>query len=150
MVIVDRPLPTLGEIERIVFDAMGKKADALLPIKQGAAVIALCKTGSQRFRSSVWVNESFERLPDLIGRGPDDLGSDYLAIVWIKIAEMMSTYRDSGDLNRPLRKGELGFRGGIIIQFLDGFVYIAYSGGTPDEDVAISMAGVEALLAYMA
>ncbi|MDR0591519.1 MAG: hypothetical protein LBG75_03150 [Candidatus Nomurabacteria bacterium] len=75
------------------------------------------------------------REPDPEGRGPDDKGGNYISIAFSKILECIETGRNSGDdPDRPLRKGEYGYPGGIVIQTARGCLYIAYSGFPKGED----------------
>lgn len=77
-------------------------------------------------------------------RGPNDPGTDYFAIAWSKIAEMIYTGEDSGQ-TKIVPKGEFGFRGGCMVDTGKFVYYAAFSGGTEDEDVGIALTGLMAL-----
>ena len=86
----------------------------------------------------------------VVGRKHDDPkpgynGSDYLAIVYSKIAEMADTLKDSGSGARPPMTGEFGWQGGVIARTRNGFIIVAFSGGKGEEDLAISQAGLALL-----
>ena len=71
--------------------------------------------------------------------------SNVLAIVYTKAAEMADTLKDSGSGVRPTKKGENGWKGGVIRKVPGGYVLAAFSGSKSEDDVAISQAGVEVL-----
>lgn len=82
--------------------------------------------------------DKFERVPDIESRGPDDLGTNYLAFAGGKLAQMIRTGADSqGD--KPVRRGESAARGGIIKHR----IMTAFSGGTEAEDIDISRIGTD-------
>ena len=57
----------------------------------------------------------------------NDTGTNYLGVAFSKIAEMMSTGKNSGESKRKSKKGELGFRGGITWQEENFIFYLAFS-----------------------
>jgi len=69
-----------------------------------------------------------------------------LAWVYAKAAEMADTLTNSGSGVRPKLGGEVGWKGGVIVQVADGYVFAAFSGGSGEQDVAIAKAGLEVLL----
>jgi hypothetical protein len=74
--------------------------------------------------------------------------TNVLAIVYTKAAEMADTFKDSGTStpDRPVKRGENGWKGGVIRKVPGGYVLAAFSGGKSEDDVAISKEGL-ALLA---
>ena len=71
--------------------------------------------------------------------------ANVLAIVYTKAAEMADTLKDSGSGVRPTKKGENGWKGGVIRKVAGGYILAAFSGAKSEDDVAISQAGVEVL-----
>jgi hypothetical protein len=126
--------------------AMEAMAKNLMVTKGVAAILMLQKKDSEAMSSiapTFRVIGSFERLPDPEHRGPDDQGSNYLAIAWSKICDMIRTDNASGhDPRKP--NGETGYRGGVL-GFNGIYTYVAFSGGTENEDVLIALAGVRSL-----
>ena len=68
-----------------------------------------------------------------------------LAWVYAKAAEMADTLTNSGSGVRPKLAGEVGWKGGVIVQVSDGYIFAAFSGGSGEQDVAIAQAGLETL-----
>ena len=73
------------------------------------------------------------RLPNL--DKPNDHGTNYFGVAFSKIAEMISTGKNSGDNTQTPKKGELGFKGGITWQSGNFVYYLAFSGGTEEQDL---------------
>jgi len=89
----------------------------------------------------------FERQPDPVGRqDPDDKGTNYLSVVWAKIAEMFATLQDSGTTDRIPRVGEYGYRGGKVVVTNDYVYFTAFSGAKPEQDYAVAEAGMTVLV----
>ena len=76
---------------------------------------------------------------------PGDKGSNLLAIVYAKAAEMVDTHLDSGSHVREPMTGELGWSGGVTAKGRNGWLIAAFSGGKSEDDVAVSKVGLEAL-----
>jgi hypothetical protein len=66
-----------------------------------------------------------------------------LAIVYAKASEMAVTLKDSGEESRKEIVGELGYRGGTIMKIDSGYLVAAFSGGTSDDDLAVSKMGLQ-------
>ena len=71
--------------------------------------------------------------------------ANVLAIVYAKAAEMADILKDSGSGVRPSKKGENGWKGGVIRKVPGGYILAAFSGSKSEDDVAISQIGVEVL-----
>lgn len=71
-----------------------------------------------------------------------DKGSNLLAIVYAKAAEMADTLKNSGSKVRPPMTGEFGWEGGVIVQVKGGYLIAAFSGGPSSDDVAIARVGL--------
>jgi hypothetical protein len=73
--------------------------------------------------------------------------TNVLAIAYTKAAEMADTLKDSGTSTpeRPVKRGENGWKGGVIRKVPGGYVLAAFSGGKSEDDVAISQDGLEIL-----
>ncbi len=93
---------------------------------------------------NVIVNNSV-RLPQPETRGEHDKGTNYLIVAGAKLGEMIHHLRDSGRTDEALLlRGEMGFKGGIYYHY--GLHYfVAYSGGTPEEDLVIAGAAIRIL-----
>ena len=74
-----------------------------------------------------------------------DKGTNLLAAVYTKAAEMADTHQNSGSKVRPPMTGELGWQGGVIARGKNGYLIAAFSGGKSEEDVQVSQAGVAKL-----
>lgn len=74
-----------------------------------------------------------------------ETGANYWAIVMSKIAEMLETDKPSGTSDRPARKGEFGYRGGLPSKRNGLKILIAFSGGTEGEDLQVSQSGMIAI-----
>ncbi len=133
-------IPSLDEIEGRVLNAVCREARKL-GITQGVAAVLVLENGASNFYTAYQVNGSIERDPDP-ARGPDDRGTNYLGVVSTKIAEMVSTDRDSGTASRTAKVGETGFRGGRTDERISCRVFVAYSGGTQEQDLICADAGM--------
>lgn len=73
--------------------------------------------------------------------------TNVLAIAYTKAAEMADTLKDSGTSTpeRPVKRGENGWKGGVIRTVPGGYVLAAFSGGKSEDDVAIAKDGLEIL-----
>jgi hypothetical protein len=74
-----------------------------------------------------------------------DPGSNLLAIVYSKAAEMADTLKASGSGVRKPMKGEFGWQGGLVRKGKTGYLIAAFSGGKSEDDVKVSEAGLDAL-----
>ncbi len=73
-------------------------------------------------------------------------GASYWAIAMSKIAEMLETNKPSGTIKgRSPRKGEFGYKGGISWRRNNLKIFIAFSGGTQEQDLQIAEAGKMAM-----
>ena len=70
---------------------------------------------------------------------------NFLAVAGSKASEMATTFLNSGSGKRALVKGELGFKGGIIMKVQYGYILASFSGGPPDTDAEISQSGIQYL-----
>ncbi len=118
---------------------MIKKADEI-GVKRGVAVVMVTeKLGAFGEVGSLSVNGKFERR----SRGAGDPGTNYFGIAMAKLGVMMSTLMDSGTFKNSLKRGEVPYRGGLYKKVGIYHVFIAFSGGTEDQDVEIAQAGVD-------
>ncbi len=86
---------------------------------------------------------------ELISRTRDcgkvfDAWGNYIGIVHAKLAEMCETREDSGTGKRAPLVGELGYAGGAIRPWGDGYLLAAFSGASSEDDLAISRVGLAA------
>jgi hypothetical protein len=82
--------------------------------------------------------ERFYRAPQR-DRGAEDTGTNYLAIVLSKIAQMVRTGLDSGYCGNY--HGEHDYKGGMIRYLKNLIVMTAFSGATEEDDLDIAKAG---------
>lgn len=68
-----------------------------------------------------------------------------LAIVYSKAAESVDTLKDSGSKVRAPLTGEFGWEGGLIVKTKTGHLIVAFSGGSSEDDLKVSRAGLQAL-----
>lgn len=129
-------------------DAMELFARNLMTDVKGVAVIiSLREEGVPKLRSltpSFRVVGPYQRLPSPETHGLEDRGSNYLAVAWSKICEMVRTLQPSGR-DKRIPKGETGFRGGVIAYKNGVYTLVAFSGGTENEDVLISLEALRVL-----
>jgi hypothetical protein len=93
------------------------------------------------------VTESWMSEMKVIGRlATKDI--NFLGVVYAKAAEMAVTLQNSGDETRKDIIGETGWRGGAIVKVESGYLIAAFSGGTGEQDVAVSKAGLEWLAKF--
>lgn len=69
--------------------------------------------------------------------------ANFLAIASSKASEMAETFKNSGSKIREPKKGELGWKGGIIKQVDSGYILATFSGATGEQDAEISTKGLE-------
>ena len=128
-------------LAEVALAAMKKRADELKI--GGVAVVAYFEGDSiQSWSSKMAVVGRMKDEPSASGKG-----SNLLAIVYAKAAEMADTLKDSGSKVRPPMTGEFGWEGGVIVRGKKGYLIAAFSGGKSADDVMVSRAGVEVLKA---
>jgi len=97
----------------------------------------------QQMNPSIIIVDRFQREPY---SDSGDNGTNYLAVVMSKFAEMMDTHQNSGTtMGLTPKKGELNLIGGIVEKSGDSLIFAAFSGGAPNDDVAVAWAGIEEL-----
>lgn len=74
--------------------------------------------------------------------------SNTLGIAYTKAAEMADTFIDSGSGIRKPLTGEYGWQGGTIKKVNGGYILAVFSGGTGEQDLAVSKDGLNYLLQY--
>jgi hypothetical protein len=123
--------------------AMTRRAEELRV--KGVAVVA-CIEGEQvtSWSSKMVVVGSMKNAPT-----EKDKGANLLGIAYAKAAEMAESLKDSGTAGRPPMTGELGWQGGVIAKSKTGWALAAFSGGPSEDDVRISRAGLQILVARM-
>jgi hypothetical protein len=123
--------------------AMRARADELKV--SGVAVVAYFEGETiQSWSSKMVVVGSYRKEPKA-----DDKGSNLLAVVYSKAAEMADTHKNSGSQVRPVMTGEVGWQGGVIAHGKTGYVIAAFSGGKSEDDVQVSQAGLAKLKAAL-
>ncbi|OGM82423.1 hypothetical protein A2376_03025 [Candidatus Woesebacteria bacterium RIFOXYB1_FULL_47_31] len=76
-----------------------------------------------------------------------DIGTNYFGIAMSKLAYMLSTETDSGSGIRPVKNGEVSYRGGLILVTQEGSrICGGYSGGTEEQDLQIASKGLSRLI----
>ena len=120
--------------------AMKKRAEELK--MQGVAVVACCQGDTVKS----WSSKMLVVGQMTAGPAPrSPAGENMLAIAYTKAAEMASTQKDSGHQERPLLKGENGWKGGVVMRGKTGLLIAAFSGGPSEDDVKASRAGLDVL-----
>lgn len=115
-------------------------------IHKGVATILVRKDNDLHPRIAYAIL-SLESDPNL-KKGEDGKGYNYFGIVMSKLAVMFATHSNSGSLDRPVKVGEVPWKGAIIFQPKGSkyTLYVGYSGGTELQDVAISKVGLKHLM----
>lgn len=124
-------------------DVMQEKAEAIGV--RGVAVVLILPTGEEvgSLTPQMRVCGRYSRPSDPI-RGADDTGTNYLAVAFSKVADMVRTQQASGH-SKIVPKGELGFEGGHVVVKDDYTAYVAFSGGTAEQDTQVALAALNAL-----
>lgn len=78
-------------------------------------------------------------------RSEDDPATNYLGVVLEKIAVMKATFFNSGTF-KSVKNGETKYKGGLVVEAGRFTIYVAFSGGTEEQDVKIAFAGMRELL----
>jgi len=119
--------------------AMKKRAEEL-HIK-GVALVAFAPGDSvQSWSSKMLVVGHLKNSP-----ARDKKGDNLLGIAYSKAAEMADTLKDSGSGIRPPMTGEYGWQGGMVARGKTGILIAAFSGGSSEDDVKASRAGLAVL-----
>lgn len=131
-------------------DRFGEQSDsALLAMKNraeelnihGVAVVAFFEGDSvQAWSSKMRVVGRMKNPPS-----GDRQGDNLLAIAYAKASEMAETLKASGTAERPVMTGEFGWQGGLILRTETGFWIAAFSGGSSEDDIKVSRAGLNKL-----
>jgi hypothetical protein len=108
---------------------------------RGVAVVAW----SEGKRVGSWSSKMIAVGPITGKSDKDPNGANFLGIAYTKAAEMADTQAHSGSGVRPPKKGEYGWRGGLVKKVKGGFLFAAFSGGPSADDVNVSRAGLEIL-----
>ena len=74
--------------------------------------------------------------------------SNTLGIAYTKASEMADTFKDSGSGIRKPLTGEYGWQGGLIKKVDSGYILAVFSGGSGEQDVAVSKEGLDLLFQY--
>jgi hypothetical protein len=140
---IQKPAQRFEEIADEALVAMKARAEELKI--QGVAMAAHVpgKT-TDSWSSKMVVVGSFKK-----GCSPKDPGMNVLAVAYAKAAEMADTFQASGSGVRPPMKGEFGWQGGLVKKGKSGYLITAFSGGTGEEDVKVSQAGLDILAAVL-
>lgn len=68
--------------------------------------------------------------------------SNFLGVASSKAAEMADLLQDSGSGIREPKKGEYGYKGGVIKKVKYGYVLAVFSGGTSEQDAEVAKLGL--------
>lgn len=77
-------------------------------------------------------------------RSEDDPATNYLGVALEKIAVMKATSMNSGVFQK-VKNGETKYRGGLVQVVGCYTVYVAFSGGTEDQDVEVAKIAMKSL-----
>jgi len=124
-------------------------AAEMLGLTKGVAFVSVQKKRDAEYNQEVRflvVNNTIQREPSSLIK--DDTGTNYFAVAMSKLAVMMgSNGRNSGYPELRPKNGEVVYRGGLVREVGEFFIYTGFSGGTEDEDVGIADMGMGILLA---
>lgn len=121
-------------------EAMHNEAVAL-GLKKGVSFLCFRSFFEHAPRVAFIITGSLERDPIPGEKG--DVGTNYFGIAMSKLAFMLSTDTNSGSGVRPLKDGEIAYKGGLIIITEEGSLILAgYSGGSEDQDLQIARKGM--------
>lgn len=110
-------------------------------LTKGVAFLAVWAFFDTYPRVAFTIVYSIERDPSPDKEG--DIGTNYFGIAMSKLAYMLSTYEDSGSQTRPIKNGEVSYKGGLTVTTLEGSgIFVGYSGGTEGQDVQIALKGL--------
>ena len=127
------------EISKKILDTMEEKAKAMGVV--GVAVIcSLEDVNSVNWITNMRVVGKYRTEPN-----QDNKGYNFIGVAYAKACEMMDTHQNSGSKTRPILIGELGYKGGKIIEHEGGYVVAAFSGASSEEDFEISSTGLDVL-----
>jgi hypothetical protein len=112
----------------------------------GVAVALIRGMESKIFTPTFLVVEKPWRDPDP-SRGEDDSGTNYLAVAWSKIAQMLDTLSMSGPVRgRKPKLGEFDLPGGCVSFGNNDFILLtSFSGGTLEQDIKAARPGLQVL-----
>jgi hypothetical protein len=124
------------QIQAIAAEHLRKKAVSMG--LHGVGGVLILPDGETKFTPTLVVVGDMKRLPDP-GRGPEDHGSNYIAVAFSKLAEMIVTSNNSGTtIGRLPMKGEFGYPGGVIQRIGKTRIFAFFSGGKAEEDVMVA------------
>lgn len=105
---------------------------------KGTAVIAFIPGE----KTETWISKM-----KVIGFFTND-NANTLGIAYTKAAEMADLLKDSGSGVRKPLTGEYGWQGGVIKKVKSGYILAVFSGGSGEQDVAVSKEGLNLLFKY--
>ena len=112
---------------------------------KGVGIVLAWRPGIRYFSSLSVIVGSIEGEP-IRKSGSHVIGINHFAVANSMVSEMLLTLQPSGtNPRRLIRRGETGLRGGQIysVESWEAYLLVAFSGGTPDENVQIATAGAE-------
>ena len=113
-----------------------------LGITKGVAAISIDELGAEFGHIYTRaVNDQIQRRK----RSEDDPATNYLGVVLEKIAVMKATFFNSGTF-KSVKNGETKYKGGLVVTVGRFAVYVAFSGGTEEQDVEIARVGLTVLV----
>lgn len=131
------------EFVEVVLLKMKNKAEEIGII--GVALISyIDNSSSDKWISKMQIVNSMKLLPEKDNENRK-FGVNLIAIAYSKAAEMVDTLKNSGTGLRKPMKGEFGYKGGLIKKLKAGYILIAFSGGSEEEDLVVSMTALEYL-----
>ena len=135
--------------------AMEAKAREMGLVGVAAVLVLERHSNDPSWRPTLWspllsVVGAYARPATPATRGVDDTGTNYAAVAFAKIAEMVDTLCDSGDSGKPPKKGTFGWSGGVCVIKDSVYLFTAFSGGTGEQDVEVAHAGMKVLVDRLA
>ncbi len=129
----------LREILAMALDDM--KSKAIEMGMEGVAVASVLNSGE----TVDWIGEM-----KVVGKVLDlEGGYNLVAVAWSKCGEVIATLADSGNPDRQMLTGELGYTGGAYGEYEGCKMAFAFSGATSEEDLVVARHGIEKLKGYL-
>jgi len=126
---------------------------ALTAMKAKAAELKVTGVAVASFAPGEAVDEWTSKMA-VVGRmtdpaATDGRGNNMLGIAYAKSAEMARTHVNSGSAPGKPMVAEFYWQGGAIEKVKGGWVILAFSGGTGEQDFQVSQAGLAAMKARL-
>ena len=135
--------------------AMEAKAREMGLVGVAGVLVLERRRDDRHWRPQLWspllcVVDAYARPAAPESRGIDDTGTNYAAVVFAKLAEMVYSLMNSGESKEPPQKGTFGWPGGVCVVKDSVYLFAAFSGGTGEQDVEVAQVGMRVLVTRLA